>query len=81
MWAEYEATGGDRPQVGALVEATELTLDGALDFRQPDASLVPVRSQLSCSLLHGDQLSFCNVPRCEHPDDTVCRAGHAAVHI
>lgn len=49
MWADHEASGGDRPQVGALVEATELTLDGDLDFRQCDAPLVPVRSWWLCS--------------------------------
>lgn len=44
MWAEYEASAGNRPQGGALVEATELIHSGVLDYRQPDAPLIPVRS-------------------------------------
>lgn len=47
MWAEHEADAGHRRQGGALIEATELIAKhGALDFRQPDAPLVPVMHNL-----------------------------------
>lgn len=47
MWAEYEASAGHRPQGGALVEAAELVIDSsAMDYRQPDAPLVPVSPAL-----------------------------------
>eukprot|EP00892_Ulva_mutabilis_P004884 jgi/Ulvmu1/2768/UM014_0226.1 len=43
MWADHEADAGQRPQTGALVEATELVMQSQdLDHRLPDAPLVPV---------------------------------------
>lgn len=47
MWAEHGASASHRPQGGALVEAAELVNDrDALDYRQLDAPLMPVRPTL-----------------------------------